>query len=141
MTRDVLCVVEDTPLEEVVALMEKRHFKRLPVVRDGQVVGVVSRADLLRALAEKLSRAPLTAAVNDESLRTQVEAALRQRPWAGRGMVTVVITEGVVSLEGVVFDEAEQAAIRVAVENVPGVKSVRDNLAFQPAADVGLITF
>ena len=141
MSRDVQCVTEDTLLDEVVALMEKRHFKRLPVLRDGEVVGVISRADLLRALAEKLSRVGVGAAVSDEGLRAAVEAALRRQPWAARGMVTIVVTDGVVSLEGVVFDEAEQAAIRVAVETVPGVKSVRDNLAFQPAADVGFITF
>ncbi len=137
MTRDVRTVTEDTPLDEVVALMEKRHIKRLPVVREGRVVGVVSRSDLLRALAERLSKVPAETA-SDPALRASVEAAVQERSWAGRGTITVVVTDAVVSLEGLVFDEAEHAALRVAVENVPGVKAVRDNLVYQPA-DAGLM--
>jgi CBS domain-containing protein len=134
MTREVRCVTEDTPLDEVVEAMEKRHLKRLPVVQDGNLVGVISRADLLRALAEKMSETPL-ASPGDDALKTAVEASLRQHTWSG-GQVTVLVTDAQVFLEGVIFDDDERAALRVAAETVPGVKSVKDNLVCQSPAEV-----
>lgn len=129
MTRDVVTVDEDTPLDQVVELMDKRHVKRLPVMKDGRMVGVVSRADLLRALAAKLADAPL-ASPGDAALKAAVEEALRQHTWSG-GQVTVVVSDAVVFLEGVLYSEEERTALRVAAETVPGVKEVRDNLVFQ----------
>lgn len=129
MTRDVVTVDEDTPLDQVVELMDKRHVKRLPVLKDGQMVGVVSRADLLRALAARLAEAPLVSP-GDDALKTAVEEGLRQHTWSG-GQVTVVVSDGVVFLEGILYSEEERAALRVAAETVPGVKEVRDNLIFQ----------
>ncbi len=129
MTRVVRTVEEDTPLDQVVDMMEKRRVKRLPVLRDGILVGVVSRSDLLRALATKLAEEPLAAA-SDVALKDAVESALRQHTWSG-GQVTVVVTDAVVFLEGVIYSEEERVAMRVAAETVPGVKQVKDNVVYQ----------
>ncbi len=133
MTHDVHTVAEDAPLDAVVELMEKRRLKRLPVVTDGKLVGVISRSDLLRALATKLNEAPL-ASPGDDALKAAVQAALRQHTWSG-GQVTVVVTDAAVFLEGFIFNEDERAALRVAAETVPGVKSVKDNLDYQSPAE------
>jgi CBS domain-containing protein len=129
MTRIIRTVEEDTPLGQVVDMMEKERIKRLPVMKNGRLAGIVSRSDLLRALAAKLSEAPL-ASPGDDALKTEVEAALRKHTWSG-GLVTVVVTEAVVFLEGAIYNEDERLALRVAAETVPGVQEVKDNLVYQ----------
>jgi CBS domain-containing protein len=128
MTREVVSVAEDTPLAEVVRLMERHRIKRVPVVRDGALVGIVSRADLLRALARLLDEAPAGPA-GDEAIRRDVLAELEKAPWAPRGL-GVTVADGVVALDGVILDEKTRAALRVAAENVPGVKGVVDRLVW-----------
>jgi CBS domain-containing protein/(2Fe-2S) ferredoxin len=129
MTRVIRTVDEEAPLEQVVETMEKQRIKRLPVMKDGRMVGVVSRSDLLRALAAKLAEAPL-ASPGDDALKTAVEEALRHHTWSG-GQVTVVVTDAVVYLEGVIYAEDERMAMRVAAETVPGVREVKDNVVYQ----------
>ena len=124
MTRDVVSVAEDTPLTEVVRLMERHRIKRVPVVRDGALIGIVSRADLLRAIRRLLVAEPKTAA-SDETIRRHVLDELAQAPWAPHGL-TVDVGNGVVTLDGVILDERMRRAVRVAAENVPGVKAVVD---------------
>ncbi len=129
MTRDVVTAEESTPLEEVVALMEKHRVRRIPVVNGRRLAGVVSRTDLLRALAGALTHLP-TAAPGDAALRTAVLAALAAQDWGGRGQVSVIVTESVVFLEGIVYDMRERDAMRVAAENVAGVTEVCDHLDY-----------
>jgi CBS-domain-containing membrane protein len=128
MTRDVVSVAEDTPLTEVVRLMERHRIKRVPILRDGALIGIVSRADLLRAIRRLLVAEPKTAA-GDETIRQHVLAELARAPWAPHGL-TVDVANGVVTLEGVILDERMRRALRVAVENVPGVKAVADRIAW-----------
>ncbi|MBV8336422.1 MAG: CBS domain-containing protein [Alphaproteobacteria bacterium] len=124
MTRDVISVAEDTPLTEVVRLMERHRIKRVPVLRDGALIGIVSRADLLHAIRRLLVAQPTTAA-SDETIRQHVLAELARAPWAPHGL-TVDVVNGVVALDGVILDERKRSALRVAAENVPGVKAVAD---------------
>jgi CBS domain-containing protein len=126
MTRDVVSVAEDTPLTEVVRLMERHRIKRVPVLRDGALIGIVSRADLLHALQRLLVAEPKTAA-SDETIRRHVIDELAQAPWAPHGL-TVDVADGVVTLDGVILDEQKRSALRVAAENVPGVKAVVDHI-------------
>ena len=128
MTRDVVSVAEDTPLTEVVRLMERHRIKRVPVVRDGALIGIVSRADLLRAIRRLLVTEPKTAA-SDETIRQHVLAELARAPWAPHGL-TVDVANGVVTLNGVILDEQKRSALRVAAENVPGVKAVADRIVW-----------
>lgn len=129
MTPDVISVDEATPLDRVVELMEGKRVKRIPVVTDGRLVGVVSRVDLLRVLAKVLSEdAPATH--GDAAIREQLLAEIRRNGWCSLSSLTVVVTDGVVCLEGVILSEQERAAIRVAAENIVGVKTVRDHLVY-----------
>jgi len=128
MTRDVVSVAEDTPLTEVVRLMERHRIKRVPVLRDGALIGILSRADLLRAIRRLLVAEPKTAA-SDETVRQHVLAELARAPWAPHGL-TVDVVNGVVTLDGVILDERMRRALRVAAENVPGVKAVADRIVW-----------
>ena len=107
--------------------MERRHIKRLPVVRSGRVVGIVSRANLMHALAS-LSRNPAPSSGDDSVIREQILAALAAQDWAPR--INVVCKSGVVELWGVITDERERQAVFVAAENVAGVKRVHDHMVW-----------
>ena len=129
MTGKVVCVSPDTPLAEAVALMESRLIKRLPVLRDGRLVGIVSRADLLRALTELLSKIS-TAAVSDSDIRKRLLAEIAKQPWAARTKIDATVEDGTVELRGVIFDASDREALRLVAEHVPGVKRVRDDLVW-----------
>jgi CBS domain-containing protein len=129
MTHEVVVAGADMPLAEIVALMERRRIKRLPIIDNGTLVGIVSRADLIAALGRALDaqEAPVT---GDDNIRARVLAELEKANWAPRAGLTINVTDGVVELSGVIFDEHERGALRVAAENVPGVKGILDHLAW-----------
>jgi CBS domain-containing protein len=129
MTEDVVSVAEDTPLAEIVRLMERYDVKRLPVLRRGALAGIVTRADLMRALAKLVDHLPPSASGDDE-IRTRLLAELERTAWAPLGSVTIAVNDGVVELDGVITNEKEREAVHVAAENVPGVKNVRDRLVW-----------
>ena len=126
MTLDPITIDETTPLADISELMRTRRVKRLPVTRDGKVIGIVSRADLVHALAKDLDAPAHSAA--DTVIRDAILAELASQPWAPRRSFTIAVEDGVVDLDGVVFDVRERDAIRVAAENVPGVKQVENRL-------------
>jgi CBS-domain-containing membrane protein len=128
MTRVVLTVGVDTPLEDVAQLLERHRIKRVPVVRDGRVVGIVSRADLLRALVVRPPEPGPAEAADDRTIREHVMAALRTQPWWVGTYRNVVVVDGVVHLWGLARSQAERDAMRVAAETVPGVRGVEDHL-------------
>ena len=129
MTREVIAVDEDTPLEEVVRLFEEHHIKRVPVLRGDKLVGIVSRADLLRALSRSLAEeAGLSA--DDATIREKVLADIAKTGWLPREGISITVKDGVVCLDGVVLDGKEREALRVVAENVPGVKAVHDHLVW-----------
>lgn len=129
MTVEPQTITEDTPLEEIVRLMEQKRIKRLPVVRGDVVVGIVSRANLVHALA---SLAPETkgAVPGDASIRERVLAEIERQPWSPGRLINATVRDGIVELWGTIFDEREREALRVAAENVPGVKQVKDHLVW-----------
>ena len=132
MTADPVTVTEETSLEEVVKLMEKRQIKRLPVVRGEEVVGIISRANLVHALAG-MAREVKPVAAGDQGIRDQLLAELAKQPWAPVALIDVIVKDGIVDLWGTITDERERQAIIVAAENVPGVKRVNDHLAWVDA--------
>jgi CBS-domain-containing membrane protein len=133
MTREVVSAAPDTPVADVATLLERHRIKRVPVVKDGRIVGIVSRANLIQALAtfprDALAPKPLA----DAELREKVESRLRSEPWVRPGLVNVTVTDGTVDLWGIVDSATEKQALRVAVEIVPGVKAVNDNVVVRPA--------
>jgi len=128
MTPDPYTVSEDTTLPDVVELMEKRHVKRLPVVRGDQIVGIVTRANLLQAVAGLAREVPDPTA-DDDHIRDRIIAAIEKTDWRPFGL-GVTVRNGVVHLHGVITDEASRQAAVVAAENVQGVKQVHDHLCW-----------
>jgi CBS domain-containing protein len=129
MTTEVETVGEDTGLEDVVALMEKRRVKRVPVMHGAQLVGIVSRANLLHALAT-LSREVKPGEKGDETIRAAVLAEFDRQSWAPRHMIDVVVRNGVVELWGTVIDPDQRDAARVAAETAPGVRAVKCHIVW-----------
>jgi CBS domain-containing protein len=127
MTPDPCSVTEDESLESVVDLMEHRRIKRLPVVRDERLVGIVSRANLVHALVS-LSRDAQAPAGDDAAIRDHALAAIGKQPWGHR--VNVVVRDSVAELWGTILDERERRACIVATENVAGVREVHDHLVW-----------
>ena len=127
MTEEVHTVTEDAPLDQAVHLMERYRVKRLPVVRGRQVVGIVTRSNLVRAVVRLAHEArPISA--GDEDIRARLVGELKKLPWAPA--IDVAVKDGVVKLSGVLLDERQRAALRVAAENIPGVKNVLDDLVW-----------
>jgi len=129
MTDRVFTVTPETPLGDLVALMETKHVKRVPVVDQGRLVGIVSRADVMATLVGLLSEKP-AGAETDAEIREQILDEIARQPWGPRDGIDVVVTNGVVVLKGVILDERKRAALRGAAENVPGVKAVHDRLVW-----------
>jgi len=134
MTTDVIGAREDTSLNEIATLLERHGIKRLPIMRDGKVVGIVSRANLLQALASVAAYAETGMAPGDHSLRERVTDQIRQLPWGMPWLVTATVQNGVVELWGPIHSEGQRQALRVAAESTPGVKAVKENLYRLPAA-------
>ena len=129
MTPDPVTATEDTPLDKVVHLMETRRIKRIPVLRGRQVVGIISRADLLHALASTV-REISPSETDDTSIRNLVFAELARQSWAPSKLINVTVRSGTVDLWGVVLAPNQREAAIVAAENVPGVKAVRSHLVW-----------
>jgi CBS domain-containing protein len=139
MTADPVTIGENASLDEIVKLMEKRQIKRAPVVRGDKVVGIVSRANLLHALAS-VARETKPAERDDEAIRALILAELAKEPWAPVTLINPVVREGVVELWGTITDERERPALIIAAENVPGVKAVHDHLAWVDATS-GMVLY
>jgi CBS domain-containing protein len=127
MTQAVHTIGEDTPVSDVVELMERHRIKRLPVLRDDKLVGIVSRANLLHALASLAPEIQSTSA-DDVAIRERLLTELNRQNWAPLGLIDVIVRNGTVELWGTLLDERKRRALIVAAENLPGVKSVRDHL-------------
>jgi len=126
MADRVITVEEETDLSEIAHLLEKERIKRVPVVKEGKLVGVVSRADILRKLAAH-EKAPMEQAPDDNILRDKVNHEIRSHGWKNPIMLSVTVTNGVVDLWGVYRNDEERERIRVAAESIDGVKKVQDN--------------
>jgi CBS domain-containing protein len=131
MTRPVITVKPSTPLGELASLLEKHRIKRVPVVNDGKIVGIVSRANLVQALVRIGNKSAPAASVEDSTLHDNILAQLRSTSWADASNISVVVNNGTVELWGIVDSEIEKNAIRVAVEVTPGVRQVSNRLVVE----------
>ena len=136
MTHDVITVSPETPAAEVAGLLERNRIKRVPVVEHGRVVGIISRANLVQALAGMRKTIAAERPVSDSELRETVLARLRAEPWAKTALINVTVNGGAVDLWGIVDSEAERQALRVAIEVTPGVRDVTNNVVVRPVAAV-----
>jgi CBS domain-containing protein len=133
MTRDVVTVREDTPLSDVAALLEEKRIKRVPVVRDGKVVGIISRANLVRALAAAPLPAGRSNETDDRQIRQKLLAELTAQEWSRAWPEDIHVQDGVVHFW--LPDDlptAEIDAMRVAAQNIAGVREVKLHLMTIP---------
>jgi CBS-domain-containing membrane protein len=129
MSSDLKTVGEEASLEDIVALMEKHRIKRVPVLRAGRLVGIVTRANLLHATVS-LARVASPGAHSDAAIREKLVAEFKKELWAPIANTNVVVHDGVVDLWGMVVDERQRNALKVAAENIPGVTGVKDHLVW-----------
>lgn len=128
MTSEVCTVDQETPLSEVVDTMERHRIKRVPVTQAGKLVGIVTRANLLHALAGQ--QHVEVAASSDITIRTKLMAELQKQKWAPLVAIDIAVSDGVVRFTGTILDERQRHALRVAAENIAGVKKVEDHLTW-----------
>jgi osmotically-inducible protein OsmY len=119
-------------VREIAGLLEKHGIKRVPIVENGQVVGLVSRANLIQAVAS--APTPLVMSSSDQAIREALFTELANQPWADLTLINITVSNGVVGLWGVVDSEAERKALKVAAEAIPGVVVVADHLILRPFA-------
>jgi CBS domain-containing protein len=132
MTRDVKTVDPDTPLVEIADLFEEQHIKRVPIVsKGGDLVGLVSRANIIQAIAS--ARPKLEISPSDATIRKKLLDELKNQPWSHVHRLNVTVTGGVVDIWGFVESEKERQAITVAAETISGVAGVNDHLMRRPA--------
>lgn len=126
MTPQVISIREEAPLIDAVRLMEQHRIKRLPVLGDKGIVGILSRADLMRAFVAAAGDRPDD--LSDPAIRRRLADEIARQSWSPLTMVTVGVAAGVVHLRGVLFDDRLRTALKVLAENVPGVRQVQDHL-------------
>lgn len=138
MTTNVKTIGEDMPVGEIARLLEKKRIKRVPVVRDGSLVGIISRANLLQGLAAVPPVSIPTPSTSDRDLRAQVLKALAVVPGYSASLVSVSVQDGVVQIWGVANSDNEEHAIRVAAENVAGVREIEMDMGRIPSWAYGI---
>jgi CBS domain-containing protein len=127
MTTGVIAVLEDTPLSEIAAVLERNQIKRVPVVRDGKLIGIVSRVNLIQALASVVGRIDQHNET-DRRIRLDLLSRLREQTWTDFGRRNITVNAGVVHLWGLVGSEAERKALLALAEGMPGVARVTDEM-------------
>ena len=130
MTRQVITASPETSLQDIAALLEKHAIKRVPIVENGQLVGIVSRANLVQVFAS--AGKGLDIPLDDSAIRNKLLSHLNAQSWARTGLVNVTVNGGVVDLWGIARTDSERKAIRVAAEATPGVRAVNDNIRIWP---------
>jgi CBS domain-containing protein len=132
MSHRLITASPETPVHEIARLLEKHCVKRVPIVENGELVGLVSRANLIQAVAS--ARHALVMSSSDQEIRAALLAELARQPWADLGLINITVSDGVVGLWGIMDSEAERKALTVAAESIPGVVAVDDHLAPRPFA-------
>ncbi|RWG82897.1 MAG: CBS domain-containing protein [Mesorhizobium sp.] len=128
MTRQVVTVSLSTPIDEIATLLEVDRTRRVFVVNSERVVGIIARANLVRALASARSNLPRPVSFHDDaSIRQEIVGALRSEAWPSIGEADVIVTNGVVTLWGGYLSEQERKASLVLAENTAGVRAVDDH--------------
>jgi CBS domain-containing protein len=132
MTHHVITASPETPVSDLAELLERNAIKRVPIVDGRKVVGIVSRANLLQALAALRKQITLERPVGDAALRDLVLAQLKSEPWMRTSLVNVTAHDGTVDLWGIVDTPSEKNAMRVAAQITPGVRKVNDAIIVRP---------
>jgi CBS domain-containing protein len=133
MTAPVWTVGEETTLADLAELFEKKNIRRAPVVRDGKLAGIVSRADMVRALLQCWSAAHPRTEVDDAAIRRAILDHAASERWSDTAMLNVEVVNGAVELYGVADSDDVAKALEVLAESMPGVRSVHNHLQMRTA--------
>lgn len=128
MTHPAVTVSEDTSLADVAEILERKRIKRVPVVRGDQLVGIISRANIIQRLAVSKDKVGAEIDHNDSRIRRELLDILQREPWVSTTTINIVVDSGIVYFYGVIASEAERKALAVAARNVKGVRAVEDHL-------------
>jgi CBS domain-containing protein len=131
MTTQVLCIGPEAPVAAAAVMLDERRIRRLPVVADGRLVGIVSRGDLVRALARTAPSPP--ASLPDAEIVREMRDRLRREPWAMTLGVVVEATDGILALWGLVSSDLERSALETMARAVPGVRGIESHLVVRSA--------
>lgn len=132
MTKRVISASEETELGQLAGLMDRHRIKRIPVVRDGRLVGIISRADLVKAYLQAAAKpAPV---MTDAEIRGRLDAVLATEPWVDTALLNVSVDDGVVVLGGCVSSDEQRKALQVAAETLPGVRRVHNHVVVRVVA-------
>ena len=127
MSENVITATEDTSLSDIAALLERNRIKRVPILRHGELVGIVSRSNLVQALASNAGASPASVDTN-RAIREELLSQLQQQSWTDFGSRNIIVSDGKVHLWGLVGSPAERTALIALAENVPGVTEVVDEM-------------
>ncbi|MFB2862291.1 CBS domain-containing protein [Aeromonas sp. MdU4] len=135
MTANPLTVSPEAPLDEVISLMENHNIKRLPVVKADQLVGIVTRVDILKALhtiwvRDRDNESADKKKIDDESIKNEIIERVQSQPWAPKSNIRITVNNGVVDIDGVIWDENIRAALITLIEEVTGNGDIHDHLVF-----------
>jgi signal-transduction protein with cAMP-binding, CBS, and nucleotidyltransferase domain len=119
MVRDVITVEPTASLGDVAGLLERHAIKRIPIVHNKQLVGIVSRANLVQAFASLEAKPHLELSPTDAAIRDRIMRRLENEPWAHTSLLNVLVNDGVVDLWGIVHTAIEKDAVRVTAESTP----------------------
>jgi CBS domain-containing protein len=136
MTSNVITVGPDTPLSDIADLIEKEGIKRVPVVDDGRLVGIVSRANLLQALAASKDEMSVETTADDAAIRNDILRRIEAEPWKPI-LLNVIVHDGTVELWGFADSASQKKAARIVAESAPGVRAVQDNIILRSSLKVG----
>jgi len=135
MTREVISVTETTELADVAMLLETKTIKRVPVLRDGKLVGIVSRSNLVRALAATRSEPAIDADSDDRGIREKLLAELMSQEWFNAKQWFRIWAADIIVRDGIVHfwfsadhSEEERRAARVVADNIAGVRRVEEHI-------------
>lgn len=126
MSSQVISATEDASLGEIASLLEKHRIKRVPILKNGKLVGIVSRSNLVQALASGSHK--FSSAENDRMIRAEIVSRLAEQSWTDFGDRNIIVTDGVAHLWGLVGSPSERKALVALAEGVPGVTGVRDEM-------------
>jgi CBS domain-containing protein len=132
MTREVITARPTTPLRDIATLLEKNRIKRVPIVAKGKLVGIVSRANLIQALASSRTERDQST-ISDSAIRKKIMAQFKSERWSKSSVLNATVVGGTVKLWGIVESEAEKNAARVAAESIAGVRAIENNVIVLPA--------
>jgi CBS domain-containing protein len=136
MTKDVITAKPTTLLRDVAGLLERNGIKRVPIVEKGKVVGIVSRANLIQALASR--RDPNeTNTMSDSMIRKKIMKQIQSEKWSKGSLLNATVQDGTAKLWGMVDSEPEKEAVQVAAELVQGVRAIENNVIVLPVVSAG----